>query len=588
MTVSSKPSKGKIAQSDLKALIAGRSRASASTPKQASPKRSGKMTRVPTGPMPAVGDLVSGQVTSSDQRGVFVAVEGSVGGRIKLSDLSARFITGEEASKLFPVGMMLEDMRVSQIFPGKKVELKLKTRLGDPEMGSIHKAIVKRVEKYGVIMAFPNSLMRCLCVTEEVDDDLDACRAALTRIQPGHKYSVKVIRVENGKIWVTMKASEVGESATKFYDQPVMDCLDASEPVSTDEAAQPVELIDEPLVEVAQAPASAKRPLADALEAESSADEGAAASSRKKTKRQRDAAKRERESLIRDKEQSLMSGEWKKDPQTAEEFERLILVEGSKTAHVWIKYMSFWLKMADVHKAREVAERALKQSSLSFADEQEKFNLWIAYLNMESAFGSAADQLFARAAQFCDPKKIYHAMAQVYVRAGQTEKAIAAFERMCSKFPICRKAWMLYVEFLFSVAHADAARGVFAKALKALPAHKATRATVKFGQLEFRSGHAERGATVFEQLLQKNASKTDIWSVFFDETIKACTPPVSAVSDLGAVRALFEKALAAKLKPFKTKFVFKRWLDFETKFGTDEGVEMVKNRAVEYVESSSL
>jgi rRNA biogenesis protein RRP5 len=178
-------------------------------------------------------------------------------------------------------------------------------------------------------------------------------------------------------------------------------------------------------------------------------------------------------------------------------------------------------------------------------------------------------------------------MPQVYARAGQTDKAITAFERMCSKFPTCRKAWMNYVEFLLASAErAEAARATFAKALKVLPAHKRTRATVKFGQLEFRAGNVERGATVFEQLLQQNASKTDIWSVFFDETIKASTPPVAASADLEHVRALFEKALATKLKPFKMKFFFKRWLDFETKFGDDASVEAVKNRAVEYVESA--
>jgi len=40
-----------------------------------------------------------------------------------------------------------------------------------------------------------------------------------------------------------------------------------------------------------------------------------------------------------------------------------------------------------------------------------------------------------------------------------------------------------------------------------------------------------------------------------------------------------------RLKPFKTKFFFKRWIDFETKFGDETTVDAVKEKAVAYVES---
>ena len=497
---------------------------------------------------------------------------------MKLSEISTRFISGDEVAALFPPKTKLEGMSVSEVSATGAIELKLKSKVGEPELGSVHKAVVKRVEKYGVLMAFSNSLARCLCETEQVDDDQANCKAVLSRIQPGHKYTVKVIRIENGRFWVTMKKSQLGEHASELLEEPQME-FPADTPV-----AAPAQLIEEELFTVDPPNHEARKRAVDALEGDDDEKEtadGTQLNGKKKAKREKESKKRQEESKIREKENAVLSGEWKKDPQTPEEFERLVLVEGTNFSTVWIKYMSYWLKMTELGKAREVAERALKQASLSFSDEQEKFNLWIAYLNMEAAFGGSPDQLFSRAAQYCDLKKIHHAMPQVYVRSGQLDKAEAAFEKMTAKFPLCRKAWINLIEFHFTqTLNLESARSAFQRAIKSLPQHKQTRATVKFAQLEFRSGNAERGSTVFEKLLQKNANKTDIWSVYFDETIKAFH---SQQPD--AVRELFEKALSTKLKPFKMKFFFKRYLDFEQQHGSDESVESVKNKAVAYVDS---
>jgi tetratricopeptide (TPR) repeat protein len=305
------------------------------------------------------------------------------------------------------------------------------------------------------------------------------------------------------------------------------------------------------------------------------------AQTKKSKKRQREASKREKEQLVREKENQVLSGDWKRDPQTPEEFERLLLVDGKKSTATWIKYMSYWLKMAELGKAREIAERCVKCFA-STSDEQEKFNAWIAYLNMEAAFApNMVDQLFLRAVQYCDPKKIYHAMPQVWLRVGShTEKAQSALEKMTNKYPESRKAWLNLIEFMFNQNRFDEARAIFPKALKSLPKRKHVRVTVKVAQYEYRNGNPERGSTIFEKLISdNNSAKTDIWSVYFDEHIKANT------NDLEAVRTLFERAIGMRLKPFKTKFFFKRWIDFETKYGDDTTVESVKEKAVAYVES---
>ena len=595
MTVSSKPNMQRLNNAQIMALTAGRASRVKRNRKGARKPKSGKKTPVLNCTLPVVGDLVTGVVTASGDRGVFVTVNSKIPGRVKLCDISTRFISGQEVAEIYPVGHEIHDMIVTAISDDRKVELKLKTRIGDPEVGSIHKAVVKRVEKYGVIMGFPNSLMRCLCSTEEVDDELERCRQVLANILPGHKCAVKVIKVEQSKIWVTMKQSQLGKSANKQYDQHVMQFADPNVVAAADEedSTIPTTFSQVKLIETVEPkPETKKRPITqtasalDALEAASETEEAEDSKNKKKSKRQKDAARREKEARIREKEESILAGDWKRDPQTAEEFERLLVVEGNSSPAVWIKYMAFWLKIAEVSKARETAERAIKNSSM-FAHEQDRLNLWIAYLNMEAAFGNNADAVFTRATQYCDAKKVYHAISQVWVRANQFDKAQVAFERMTSKFPECRKAWMNLVEFLVNQDRQDEARTVFSKAIRTLPKRKHIRATVKFAQFEFRNGHAARGATVFEQLLQSNSQKTDIWSVYFDETIKAYTPPVSESVDLETVRKLFERAVTLKLKAFKMKFFFKRWLDFEQRFGTDDGVEDVKARAIAYVESIS-
>lgn len=55
------------------------------------------------------------------------------------------------------------------------------------------------------------------------------------------------------------------------------------------------------------------------------------------------------------------------------------------------------------------------------------------------------------------------------------------------------------------------------------------------------------------------------------------------------MRALFERVTgggsANKLKSKKAKFFYKKWLDYEDKFGDEKSRERVKAKAAEYVRS---
>ena len=51
-------------------------------------------------------------------------------------------------------------------------------------------------------------------------------------------------------------------------------------------------------------------------------------------------------------------------------------------SYLWVKYMAYHLQMAEIDKARRVAERALK--AMSPREEEERMNVWIAKLNLEN------------------------------------------------------------------------------------------------------------------------------------------------------------------------------------------------------------
>ena len=95
----------------------------------------------------------------------------------------------------------------------------------------------------------------------------------------------------------------------------------------------------------------------------------------------KDRMKEEQE--IRAKEKDLRSGKY--EPKSIEDFERL-LVANQDQSYLWIQYIAFMLDNIDVVAARKVAERAVK--SVSMSNEQDKLNIWTAYMNLESNFGS--------------------------------------------------------------------------------------------------------------------------------------------------------------------------------------------------------
>ncbi|CAL5321310.1 unnamed protein product [Camellia sinensis] len=233
-------------------------------------------------------------------------------------------------------------------------------------------------------------------------------------------------------------------------------------------------------------------------------------------------ANEEREREIRAAEERLLE---KDIPRSADEFEKVVRISPN-SSFVWIKYMAFMLSLADVEKARSIAERALK--TINIREESEKLNVWVAYFNLENEYGyppeDAASKIFGRALQYCDPKKVHLALLGMHERIEQHKLADELLSKMSKKFKHSCKVWLRRIQWLLN-QNRDEVQSIF------------------------KCGVPDRGRSMFEGMLREYPKRTDLWSIYLDQ------------------------------------FLFKKYLEYEKSVGDDEErIESVKRKAMEYVE----
>ncbi|RKP37043.1 hypothetical protein BJ085DRAFT_18865 [Dimargaris cristalligena] len=265
-----------------------------------------------------------------------------------------------------------------------------------------------------------------------------------------------------------------------------------------------------------------------------------------------------------------------KAPAVSEDFERLLL-SSPDSSYLWINYMAFHLKLFEVSKARGIAERALK--SISFRENQEKFNMWVALLNLENQFGSQAemDLVINRALRVNDPKAILIQLTGIYERAHKYAACQETYERLLRDFRASCKVWTLYGAYCIRRRNLAKARELLQSCIDALPKRKHVKAISRFGILEFKEGDVERGRTIFEGIMANYPKRTDLWSVYIDMETKG--------EHVLKARNLFRRVTTLPLPSRTMKFFFKKWLMFEKAHGDEDTVEEVKQVALNYVES---
>nr|XP_021391992.1 protein RRP5 homolog [Lonchura striata domestica] len=297
---------------------------------------------------------------------------------------------------------------------------------------------------------------------------------------------------------------------------------------------------------------------------------------KKRTKKEKELEKQKKEKELCKVEAALMDPS--RQPQSADDFDRLVL--GSPNSSIlWLQYMAFHLQATEIEKARAVAERALK--TICFREEQEKLNVWVALLNLENMYGTEETlmKVFERAVQYNEPLKVFQHLCDIYASSEKYKQAEELYHTMLKRFRQEKSVWLKYASFLLKQGQAEATHRLLERALKALPTKEHVDVISRFAQLEFHSGDTEHAKALFESTLSSYPKRTDIWSIYMDIMIKHGSQK--------EVRDIFERVIHLSLAPKKMKFFFKRYLDYEKKFGTEESVLAVKRAALEYVETKS-
>uniref|UniRef100_A0AAX7TTR3 Protein RRP5 homolog n=1 Tax=Astatotilapia calliptera TaxID=8154 RepID=A0AAX7TTR3_ASTCA len=316
---------------------------------------------------------------------------------------------------------------------------------------------------------------------------------------------------------------------------------------------------------------SSLKPASAAQEEDSSDGEDQEGST--KVKKEKDEKKEAEKALIQ-REAELMDPNLR--PQDAAAFERLLLASPNSSL-LWLQFMAHHLQATQIEQARTVAERALK--TISFREEQEKLNVWVALLNLENMYGTeeSLKKVFERAVQFCEPMPVYQKLSEIYAKSNKIKEAEGLYKTMVKRFRQNKEVWFSYGTFLLQQGQSDAASNLLQRALKSLPPKESVDVIAKFAQLEFRYGDVERGRNMFDKVLSTYPKRTDLWSVFIDLMVKHGSQK--------EIRALFDRVIHLSVSVKKIKFFFKRYLEYEKTHGTPQSVQAVKEKAIEFVEA---
>lgn len=396
-----------------------------------------------------VGDVVRGFVKNVADKGVFVSLGGEVSAMVRISDLSDSFLKNWKSH--FQVDQLVKGRITALDETTGQVQMSLKASVvekdfvplrtySDFKVGQVVTGKVRAVEEFGAFIVIDKSdNVSGLCHRSEMADKKVTDAKKLYNKDDVVKARILKIDSSKKRISFGLKASyfededdemdsDEDEGAPLFSDDEDEDedsgdelTIDATGDIvitgtdnheESDDEEEDIDMDEQPS-EGAGLSAGAFDWSGAALDAaddgsDAASEAGADSSEKKKKKKSR------KPEIQIDRTAELdVHG-----PQTASDFERLLLGQPD-SSELWRAYMAFQLQVSEPSKAREIAERAIK--TINIREETEKLNMWIAYLNLENAYGSdeTLDEVFKRACQYNDEQEVYERLTSIYI---QTDK----------------------------------------------------------------------------------------------------------------------------------------------------------------------
>jgi rRNA biogenesis protein RRP5 len=401
-------------------------------------------------------DVVRGFVKSITKMGLFINIGGNLTAFVRVSDLSDSYIKDWQSE--FEVGQLVKG-KIVQVDPAlNQIQMSLKPSvmdinyvapltLNDLSIGQIVTGKIRKVEDFGVFIVIDNSMnVSGLCHQSEMADK--RVHDVKKLYEEGDAVKAKVIKIDADKKRVSLglKAKYFEDNAAESEDDSDEDGIGSEQGVRLDELDEnenddspndaeggidldEVESTEEPadansdsdsssdieMNDVAEMPAlnaggfDWEAKVLDLVDEPSDEDSDVIGADEKSKKK-----KRKKAEIKVDRTGDLDAN----GPQSVGDFERLLLGQPD-SSQLWIEYMAFQMQLGELSKAREVAERAIKM--INIREETEKMNVWIALINLESAYGSdeSVDEVFKRACQYNDPQEIHERLASIHIQSGK-------------------------------------------------------------------------------------------------------------------------------------------------------------------------
>ena len=238
--------------------------------------------------------------------------------------------------------------------------------------------------------------------------------------------------------------------------------------------------------------------------------------------------------------------------------------------------MAYFVMNIDIDSARKVAERALQ--TITFREENEKYNIWVAYINLELKFGSALslEKVFARAISQSKGKYLFIHLAEVYEKSRDSNNAEIILEKALNKYKKSKKVWIAYQHYRLRMGDVEGAKVLLNRSIQSLSRHKHVEVISKYALAEFEVGSVERGRVIFEDLIKNFPKRTDLWHIYVDQEIKQSTHKA---------RLLFDRMIANKFSAKNMKTIFKKLIAFESNYGDSSSLENAKEKMHKFVAS---
>ncbi|EAQ91152.1 hypothetical protein CHGG_03087 [Chaetomium globosum CBS 148.51] len=570
-----------------------------------------------------VGDIIRGFVRNVSDKGLFVSLGGDLVALVKIKNLSDSYL--KDWKEHYQVDQLVKG-RIISVAEGR-IELNLKpsvvdkdyvplTTIADLKEGQTITGKVRKVEEFGAFIEISGSMnLSGLCHRSEMADR--NVKDARTLYNEGDRVKARVLKVDLEK-----KRINLGLKPSYFKDGEADDMDVDSEDEDAGAVLDGEESEDEEMSDAGGAI------LIGGSDDEDEDDEDGEDDSRcrnggcgRRGPHRALMGRRQPQGIVDKTAELDING-----PQTSSDYERLLLGQPD-SSELWIAYMASQMQINDLASARQVAERAIK--TINIKEETEKLNVWIAYLNLEVAYGTdeTVEEVFKRACTYNDDQEVHERLASIYIQSGK-HKASPPFSHLHPLCPLHNPTILTPSHrkpkpFLKTRSSRSTARGPHTsgsttptsctrprasrsadgrssnaprKSSATQPTQAAAAASAarprhtfallpKFAALEFRSPHGDReqGRTLFENLLATYPRKFDLWNQLLDLEVSV---PVED-GDVAVVRDLFDRGSKVKgLKPRQAKAWFRRWAKWEEERGDAKSRERVSARAVEWARAA--